>query len=698
MQLVEGRSLAQVVEQLRQSDAGCSMLDARSKKPSKIQHPESSIQHLADTVPVAALSTLPDFASREYFRSVARLGIQAAEALDHAHQNGILHRDIKPANLLVDDAGKLWITDFGLARIEQDAGMTMSGDLVGTLRYMSPEQALAKRVVVDHRSDVYSLGVTLYELLTLQPAYATEDRQELLRQIAFEEPRKPRQLNRGIPQDLETIVLKAMEKNPTDRYATSQEFADDLRRFRAHEPVRAKPPGPLNRAMKWSRRHRNATTTAAVAAILLLILLSALAADRWREIREGTRYVQASIDAARAAFGADDLKEALQRLAEAQTRIDANQLNEAALQTDFIELKQETDRYATFIQHFTEAKRDRDGGARDEAGNALALYKVTDSPDWIASLTQLKLPQAHIKRLREAIYELLLLKADNLTRWPHKTTPETVRQAKDLLEYSQSFHAPSRGYFWLLANCAFLEKDRQRETRLRQKALEAPVHHVAELFYINRDRWWGRVSHDEGHPKLSFEECYKQHREMLRFDPTYRNGLFFMALRMQQVKRFPEALAVWYGYTSLQPTDYVGLFNRGGVHAELGHFDEAIPDIEQALAQWKAPELEFPTNELAWLLATAPKDNLRNGKRAVELAQRACELTKFKNARFLDTLAAAYAEAGDFARAVQWAQTALELASSDAERKEISAHLESFQDSHPWRLAAKARGAQPTNE
>ena len=131
--------------------------------------------------PRCLCSSLPAFASREYFRTVARLGIQAAEALDHAHQNGILHRDIKPANLHGRTTrGKLWITDFGLARIEADAGMTMTGDILGTLRYMSPEQALAKRVVVDHRSDIYSLGVTLYELLTLQPAFTGDDRQELL--------------------------------------------------------------------------------------------------------------------------------------------------------------------------------------------------------------------------------------------------------------------------------------------------------------------------------------------------------------------------------------------------------------------------------------------------------------------------------------------------------------------------------------
>jgi tetratricopeptide (TPR) repeat protein len=221
---------------------------------SAIRYPQSEIA----TQPFARLSTLPDFDTREYFRAIAQLGIQAAEALDHAHQNGILHRDIKPANLLVDDAGKLWITDFGLARMEQDAGMTMTGDILGTLRYMSPEQALAKRVVVDHRSDIYSLGVTLYELLTLQPAYTGDDRQELLRKIAFDDPRSPRQINTQIPLDLQTIILKAIRKSPEQRYATAQDFADDLRRFLDHKSIKAKPPTWRDYLVKWSRRHQAA--------------------------------------------------------------------------------------------------------------------------------------------------------------------------------------------------------------------------------------------------------------------------------------------------------------------------------------------------------------------------------------------------------------------------------------------------------
>src|SRR5262249_51325282 len=149
-----------------------------------------------------------------FFRTVAQLGLQAAEALEHAHQLGVVHRDIKPSNLLLDIRGQVWITDFGLAQFQSDVSLTATGDLVGTVRYMSPEQTLAKRGVVDHRTDLYSLGVTLYELLTLEPACPGQDRQELLRQIADEEPRPPRRVNKAVPAELETIVLKAMEKNP----------------------------------------------------------------------------------------------------------------------------------------------------------------------------------------------------------------------------------------------------------------------------------------------------------------------------------------------------------------------------------------------------------------------------------------------------------------------------------------------------
>jgi serine/threonine protein kinase len=276
MQFIEGRNLADVIAYFRQQAEG----KAPAPEPANtVDAAEgqalSPAASRADTRPIAGLSTEHSAKSSEYFRTVARLGIQAGEALDHAHQIGIVHRDIKPANMLVDADGRLWVTDFGLAQFQSDARLTMTGDLVGTLRYMSPEQALAKRVVIDHRTDVYSLGATLYELLTLEPAFEGRDREELLRQIAFEEPKRARRCNKAIPQELETIVLKAMERNPADRYATAQELADDLERFVKEEPIRAKKPSVAQRARKWVRRHK-VVVRSAVAVLAVTLLASVI--------------------------------------------------------------------------------------------------------------------------------------------------------------------------------------------------------------------------------------------------------------------------------------------------------------------------------------------------------------------------------------------------------------------------------------
>ncbi len=227
----------------------------------------------AETLPAHPRSSILDSPS-SFFRTVANLGIQAAEALEHAHQLGVIHRDIKPGNMMVDARGNLWITDFGLVHCQGACELTMSGDLLGTLRYMSPEQALAQRVLVDQRTDIYSLGVTLYELLTLEPAFPGTDRQELLRQIAFEEPKPPRRLNKAIPAEMETILLKAMEKNPADRYVTAQNLADDLERYLKHEPIRARRPTLRQRAAKWMRRHPGVTIAVGTSAVLLLVLVA----------------------------------------------------------------------------------------------------------------------------------------------------------------------------------------------------------------------------------------------------------------------------------------------------------------------------------------------------------------------------------------------------------------------------------------
>jgi WD40 repeat protein len=224
-----------------------------------------------------------------HVRAMAQFAWQAAEALDHAHQVGVVHRDIKPANLLVDNRGHLWVTDFGLASVQGGEGLTVSGDILGTLRYMSPEQASARRGVVDHRTDIYALGVTLYELLTSRPAFSGQDRQELLARLAQDEPTPPRRLNQAVPTELETVVLKAMAKAPEERYTTAKSLAEDLHRVLHGEPVQARRPGPLARLARWGRRNRRLVAAATALVLLAAIGLGVSTALIWQALRSAEK-------------------------------------------------------------------------------------------------------------------------------------------------------------------------------------------------------------------------------------------------------------------------------------------------------------------------------------------------------------------------------------------------------------------------
>ncbi len=260
MQFIQGEGLDKVLADVR-----------RLRRPlgaGEALPPEGSVAHTLLTgqfnPPTAAdpgkPNELPDSSSlssrlspcgpeAEYYRGVARIGVQVADALAYAHRQGILHRDVKPSNLLLDLQGTVWVADFGLAKAEGTEELTHTGDIVGTIRFMAPERFEGKSLP---QSDVYGLGLTLYELLTLRPAFDDTNKGRLIDRVLHEPPRPPCKLDPRVPRDLETLVLKCLAKDPRERYATAEALAEDLRRFLADRPIHAR------------RRHRRRASLALV--------------------------------------------------------------------------------------------------------------------------------------------------------------------------------------------------------------------------------------------------------------------------------------------------------------------------------------------------------------------------------------------------------------------------------------------------
>jgi tetratricopeptide (TPR) repeat protein len=228
---------------------------------------------------------------------VARITIEIALALQHAHERGVLHRDVKPSNILMDSSGNVRLIDFGLARIDAEPEFTRPGDFLGTPIYVAPEQIVGTRATVDARTDVYSLGVTLYELLTLKVPYEGGSTHELIQRITRSEPPAPRSFNASIPRDLETVCLTAIEKDPKRRYASAGELAADLQRALEFRPIRARPVGPIERFSRVVKRNPASSLASALAGVLVIGVPSLVALQQTRAAQNSRQVLDWALDA-----------------------------------------------------------------------------------------------------------------------------------------------------------------------------------------------------------------------------------------------------------------------------------------------------------------------------------------------------------------------------------------------------------------
>jgi serine/threonine protein kinase len=469
MDYVEGKTLAQIIDALRKPTPGLpsppetinlSATDLLAGKSTPREPFSQSDDPAAEFVAPsledtrrdlqAALTTQGSMGDQEFFRSVARLGIQAAEALEHAHQMGVVHRDIKPSNLMVDTRGHLWVTDFGLAITQASPSVTMTGDLVGTLRYMSPEQIQGNRQILDHRSDIYSLGATLYELLTLVPAFPGEGYAKLMRTITEDEPRALSQYNRSIPPDLETIVLKALAKEPQHRYATAQELADDVKRFLANEPIRAKRTRLLVRLGKWTKRHKTVASVAAAVLVAVTILGTVTAVQaHQRNIRLTATATEGLADV-RVAMVQQEFSQAQQRATEIQVALaEAPQvMAQFGPQLENLLHQAETRLQLQRYQQLAEEARFSANRlllqwwahdpveARRRCQEALAVFHILDNERWLEELEQVSLEPAEMVGVKQSLVEILFLLASVEVRCSEDTAG--VRRGVALLNQAEA--------------------------------------------------------------------------------------------------------------------------------------------------------------------------------------------------------------------------------------------------------------------
>jgi serine/threonine protein kinase len=681
MQFIDGRPLAALVQGLRRPAAD---------RPTTT---EVGADAAADDTPpdfFAALSTRPAASDPAYFRRVAEWGAQAAEALEYAHQMGVVHRDVKPANLMLDGAGRLWVTDFGLAQVQCDVRLTRTGDVVGTLRYMSPEQAAGGGAAPDHRADVYSLGATLYELLTLVPAFGGDDGKEVLRRVAFDDPTPPRRLNRAIPAELEIIVLKALEKRPEDRYPTAQQLSDDLRNFLADRPLRARRPGLLDRAGKWARRHRPLVRALGIGFAVAFVALAVAAGWAWhkeRQAEDARQYAdeQRRHAEANAAETAEQRERALENFRKA-VKVVTGLLNEE-YQTRNLRLASEA---ILVLQELLKGETPTDpegrrltaqayeglGTAHLIRGELVEAAKAYVRARDICAQLAAEFPQESIYQQEASRIQLLRFQGWN----PYQTAKDAAndgrheaaaRAFRDSLKMDAIFGTEINGHMTLFdqAFCDVGLADELRVLGRRQEAEQADGEALASCEPL------AKTSPELLYPPVvvGLKARALGGRGLLRAE-TERLGDAETDLR--------QALDVVDGLEPGEQEVPLGLLHdRARIRSALGNVLWAESRREQATDLFCTAEQEWRQaksnpvrdNELAWFLTTCPDEGFRNPKEAVALANQAvkgiAEKEPWRTLGVVDrspwqvrrTLGVAFYRNGDWTRALDYLKKAADL-------------------------------------